>query len=257
MNLPEARPAAPGSVRPDAWTGLRRHTTARIALGRAGGSLPTGQLLAFAVDHALARDAVHAPFDRDGLADRLEPLGLGTLRLDSRAGDRRTYLLRPDLGRRLADDALARVQASAGDWDVALVVGDGLSATAAHAQAEPLLAALVPQLRELGLRLAPVAVVRLARVAVADEVGAGLRARLALMLLGERPGLGCADSLGAYLTHAPRPGCRDSERTCVSNIRAAGLPVADAAATLAWFCREALRRGLTGTALKDERRLIG
>lgn len=247
----------PASITPDGWSRLRRHTSARIALGRAGGSLPTAQLLSFAVDHALARDAVHAPLDRDLLVGQVAGLGLGTLALASRAPDRRTYLLRPDLGRRLDDPSLAAVAALAGPWDVALIAGDGLSATAAHAQVPPLLAALAPRLQALGMSIAPVAVVRLARVAVGDEVGAGLRARLAVMLIGERPGLGCADSLGAYLTFQPRPGRRDSERTCVSNIRASGLPPVEAADTLAWFCREALRRGLTGTALKDERRLLG
>ena len=248
----------PPSIRADPWAELRRHTSARIALGRCGGSLPTAAVLAFAIDHAQARDAVHAPFDPELLTGALESHGVPLLHLASRAADRRSYLLRPDLGRRLDNDSAARCAQAAPvpAPDIAVVIGDGLSATAAHAQVPGLLEILLPLLRADGFHLAPLSLVRFARVAVADEVGALLGARLTILLVGERPGLGTPDSLGAYLTWGPRLGRPDSERNCVSNIRPAGLPWTDAAHTIAWLAREALRRGLTGTGLKDERQRL-
>lgn len=236
----------------DPWADLRRHTPARIALGRAGSSLPSVELLRFAAAHAQARDAVHIALDTRKLSDDLAAQGLATLTVRSRAADRTSYLRRPDQGRRLdAADAL-RLHASArGTVDLALVLGDGLSAVALQQHAAPLLAALLPSLAP-GLRLAPLVIATQARVALADEIGALLQARLVLILLGERPGLSAPDSLGAYLTHAPQIGCQDAQRNCVSNIRPAGLPLALAAKRLAWLLHEALRRRLSGVALKDD-----
>jgi ethanolamine ammonia-lyase small subunit len=214
-------------------------------------------VLAFAADHALARDAVHAPFSDEALMQDLRRHDVHPLRLASRATDRRSYLLRPDLGRRLDDRSLAACRAFSGQYDIALVIGDGLSATATMAQVPTLLDLLIPLLIADGFTLAPIALVAFARVAVADEVGDHLGAKLTIMLLGERPGLGTADSLGAYLTYDPRLGRRDGERNCVSNIRPAGLPLDEAAQTISWLAREALRRRVTGTDLKDERKLIG
>ena len=243
-------------MNPDPWTHLRRHTSARIALGRAGGSLPTAEVLAFAAAHAAARDAVHAAFDVDRLEADLRQHSLNAVRLDSAAHDRQTYLQRPDLGRTLSDasrSALARRAGRTTPPDVALIVSDGLCAPAAQAHAAPLLAQLVPMLRSSRLTLSDVFLVRLGRVAVEDEVGHAVGARAALILLGERPGLGSPDSLGAYLVFDPRPGRTDAERNCVSNIRPAGLPLAAAAHTLYYLILESLRRRLSGVQLKDER----
>ena len=250
-------PAAPGTAPPaDPWADLRRHTPARIALGRAGSSLPTAELLRFAAAHALARDAVHIALDSAALARDLAidqtTLHPALIEVHSRAPDRETYLRRPDLGRRLAPTYAQRLQAAtAGPVDLALVLGDGLSAMAVQQHAAPLLAALLPLLAP-GLRLAPLVIATQARVALADEIGALLQARVVLILLGERPGLSAPDSLGAYLTHAPQVGCTDAQRNCVSNIRPAGLPLALAARRLAWLLHEALRRQLSGVALKDD-----
>jgi len=245
---------------PDPWADLRRLTGARIALGRAGGSLPTAELLLFSAAHAAARDAVGSELDLDRLDADLASRGLGpALRLASQAPDRATYLKRPDLGRRLDAASAARLAAAApaGGCDLALVIGDGLSAGAAQAHGPVLAGALAARLQDRGLRLGPVAAVRQARVAVQDPVGQALGARAALILLGERPGLGSPDSLGAYLVLGPRPGRTDAERNCVSSVRPQGLPVQAAADLLAWLTGEALRRGLSGVGLKDERGLLG
>lgn len=246
---------------PDPWSELRQLTGARIALGRAGGSLPTAELLAFGAAHAAARDAVRSELDPGRLEADLAAHGLGApvLRLASQAPDRTAYLRRPDLGRRLDPASLERLRAAApeGGCDVALLVGDGLSAGAAQAHAPALLGALAARLRERGLRLGPVALVRQARVAVQDAVGQALGARAAVIALGERPGLGSPDSLGAYLVLGPHPGRTDAERNCVSSIRPEGLPIEAAAELLGWLTGEALRRGLSGVGLKDERGLLG
>jgi ethanolamine ammonia-lyase small subunit len=243
----------------DPWIHLRRHTAARIALGRAGGSLPTRAVLDFAMAHAAARDAVLAEVDWDRLAADLKGLGLASVRLASAAGDRHSYLQRPDLGRRL-DDASREVVTGApvdagGAPVLALIVSDGLSAPAAQSQAPALLGALLPLLRSDGITTSPAYLVRHGRVAVQDEIGQGAGARVALILLGERPGLGTPDSLGAYLVFGPRPGRSDAERNCVSNIHPNGLPFPAAAATLAYLIAESLRRQLSGVTLKDERAL--
>ncbi len=257
LNVKSSALNVPASAVPaDAWSHLRRHTAARIALGRTGGSLPTSALLAFAHDHALARDAVHAPFDSAALTASLQPLDAAPLlQLASAAHDRATYLQRPDLGRRLSPASIAQLSTlntQLPEPDLVVIISDGLSALAAEFQAPPLLAALLPRLRAAGLTVAPLCIVRHARVALQDELGGLLRARVSLMLLGERPGLGTPDSLGAYFTFAPRPGRTDAERNCLSNIRPAGLPPAAAAEKLATLITAALRLGLTGTALKDD-----
>lgn len=236
----------------DPWERLAALTPARVALGRAGSALPTGELLRFGLAHARARDAVEQPLDVASLQGELAATGLPVLHAASRAADRRAYLQRPDLGRRL-DAASARALAGAAPDlapDLAIVVADGLSALAVQRHAAPAVAALLPHLA--GLRIAPLVLATQARVALADEVGALLGARLALILLGERPGLSSPDSLGAYLTYAPHVGCRDAERNCVSNIRPEGLPPDRAAQKLAWLIREALGRQLTGVRLSDE-----
>lgn len=238
----------------DPWTHLSAFTPARIALGRAGPGQPTRAVLDFALSHAQARDAVHTPFEAEATAEAIQTLGLPTLLVDSAAADRATYLRRPDLGRRLSEASRARLSPPKDGCDLALVVADGLSSAAVHAHAAPLIAALSPRLA--GLRLGPVAVARQARVALADEVGEALSARMALILIGERPGLSSPDSLGAYLTFAPRRGRTDAERNCVSNIRPQGLSYDNAAFKIAWLIGEARRLALTGVALKDESDLV-
>ena len=241
----------------DPWTHLTGLTAARIALGRAGPALPTREVLALALAHAQARDAVHAPFDADALARDLEALGHATLQVASAAPDRATYLRRPDLGRRLSDasrQAMERTQPRGAD--LVLVVADGLSSAAVHAHAVPLVAALAPYVDRAGWRLGPGVIAAQARVALGDEIGEILGAAMVALLVGERPGLSSPDSLGVYLTHGPAPGRTDAERNCISNIRREGLSYEEAAFKLAWHVAEARRLGLTGVALKDESDLV-
>ncbi|AJK44642.1 ethanolamine ammonia-lyase subunit EutC [Burkholderia plantarii] len=242
-------------VEKNPWGALKSFTNARIALGRAGSSLPTAPLLAFNLSHAQARDAVHQPLDADRLRRELEAAGFATLAADSAAPDRQHYLRRPDLGRRLSDPSRAALGAAAdgaGQPDLVFVIGDGLSAFAAAKQALPLLNAVRGRLEADGWRLGPVVVARQARVALGDEIGELLRARFVAMLIGERPGLSSPDSLGVYLTHAPRVGCHDAQRNCISNVRPEGLPHAAAAHKLHYLLTQARRLGLTGVGLKDD-----
>lgn len=236
---------------PDPWAALRQYTPARIGLGRSGHSLPTAEVLAFAAAHALARDAVHTPLDTGALCAKLQADGWATHTLASRAPDRATYLRRPDLGRRLHAASADTLSAAAGRvHDLTLVLADGLSAQAAQAHGPAVLQQLRRALADT-VTLSPVWVATQARVALADEIGALSGARAVLILLGERPGLSSPDSLGAYLTFAPRLGRIDAERNCVSNIRPTGLNAAAAAARIAWLVQEALRRRLSGVQLKD------
>lgn len=238
----------------DPWALLGARTPARIALGRAGGSLPTREVLAFALAHARARDAVHAVVDWVTLAGRLRMLGIDLIEAGSLARDRQTYLRQPDRGRRL--DAVSRTRlgdaARAGTYDLAIVIGDGLSATAVAAHAAVVVEALLPHLARLGLVIAPVVLAEGARVALGDEIGLMLGCKLVVVLIGERPGLSAADSLGAYITFDPRPGRTDAERNCISNIRPDGLDPSAAAANLAWLIAAAFDMGATGVGLKDQ-----
>ncbi|CAO4172239.1 ethanolamine ammonia-lyase subunit EutC [Methylorubrum populi] len=231
-------------VRNEAFDRLRRLTPARVGLGRAGQGLPTESMLEFQLAHARAQDAVRAELDLARLGRELpHPF----LVVESAAGNRATYLQRPDLGRRLSESVLDLPR---GGCDLAIVLGDGLSATAVEAHAPPLLAALLPMLA--GWTVSPVIVARQARVALGDPIGERLGARCVLMLIGERPGLSAADSLGAYLTWNPIPGRRDSERNCVSNIRTRdGLHPLAAADKILWLLNEARRLSATGIVLKD------
>jgi ethanolamine ammonia-lyase small subunit len=237
---------------PDPWHALRRFTAARIALGRAGASLPTREVLAFGLAHAQARDAVHHPLDRGALEAALAAAGLPpAIAVHSAAPDRVHYLRRPDLGRRLDEASRERLAAASGTApDVALVVADGLSAWAAERHAVPVIIALRPLLA--GWRIGPLVVAEQARVALGDEIGAILGARQLVMLIGERPGLSSPDSLGLYLTHGPRPGRTDAERNCISNVRPEGLACELAAARLAHLLAGARALGRSGVALKDE-----
>lgn len=243
---------------PQGWDAWRAATPARIALGRAGAGLPTREVLRFGWAHASARDAIHLPLDVDALLAQLQAAGWSVARARSAAPDRMGYLRRPDLGRRLdagsAIELREQFQAAARTAtpvDLCIVIGDGLSSLAVARHALPLLDALRPLL-PAGLVIAPVVVATQARVALADDIGELSGARLAVMLVGERPGLSSPDSLGIYITHAPRRGRSDAERNCISNVRPEGLSYEAAAHKLAWLVREALRRGCTGVDLKDE-----
>ncbi|MDA7416985.1 ethanolamine ammonia-lyase subunit EutC [Xenophilus arseniciresistens] len=242
-------------IHADPWDDLRAYTAARLALGRAGASLPTTELLRFGFAHAQARDAVHLPLEARALADALAADGLPTLQVHSAAPDRAAYLLRPDLGRRLDDASVQRLRDAAGPdpvagCDLLLVAGDGLSSLAVARHAQPLIAAIRAS-RPADWTLGPVVIAQQARVALADEVGALLGARLVAMLIGERPGLSSPDSLGLYLTWKPAVGCHDAQRNCISNIRADGLRPEAAAARFWWLAQEARRLQLTGVGLKD------
>jgi ethanolamine ammonia-lyase small subunit len=235
------------------WDSLRRFTDARIGLGRAGSALPIAEVLKFAMAHAQARDAVTTPLDWTPIEREIAGLGLESLRIESAAGDRDTYLRRPDLGRRLDAQSRQRLAAIAGGApDLAILVADGLSSTGVGANAVPVIAALLPMIRKSDWKLAPILLAGQGRVALGDDAGEILGARAILVLIGERPGLSSPDSLGAYLTWAPRIGRKDAERNCISNIRHGGLSAEEAAFKAHWLLREAMRRGLTGVDLKDE-----
>jgi ethanolamine ammonia-lyase small subunit len=232
---------------PDLWAALRRHTSARIGLGRAGDSLPTARLLEFEAAHAAARDAVHTPIDVAAVQAQLD--GLPTVTVRSAAPDRSRYLQRPDLGRRL-DPECAHLLAPGG-YDVTFVITDGLSARAVHDHAAEVLRATLEQLRDWSV--APIVLATQGRVALGDEIAERLGAALVVVLLGERPGLSAADSLGIYLTAGPRVGRTDAERNCISNVRPPeGLGYAAAAGKLVHLMREARRLGITGVGLKDD-----
>ena len=251
----------------DPWHRLRALTPARIALGRAGVSLPTTAHLDFQLAHARARDAVYVALDVPALVRDLEAAGFESLEVRSAAGSREVYLKRPDLGRRLDGESAERLAAPPAGPDAVLldavlpdavfVIADGLAATAAQRHAVPVIAAAAGSLHAEGWRLAPVVVAEQGRVALADEIGARLGAAIAVVLLGERPGLSAPDSLGAYLTWQPLVGRADAERNCISNIRPEGLSYDRAAATLVHLMTEARRRRLSGVALKADRGALG
>jgi ethanolamine ammonia-lyase small subunit len=232
---------------------LRQLTPARVGLGRAGASLPTEALLEFTRDHARARDAVHANFDVPAVVCGLQGLGLEALAVSSCAIDRTDYLKRPDRGRKLdplSQDLLAGRHGH--PCDCAFVIGDGLSPSAVNSHAIDLVRNLLPRLASAGIAIGPAVVATGARVALGDQIGAMVDARMIAMLIGERPGLSVPGSLGAYLTFAPKPGLTDADRNCVSNIHAAGLRTEEAAFKIAWLIREGLARQISGVALKDE-----
>jgi ethanolamine ammonia-lyase small subunit len=240
------------------WQSLRRFTSARIALGRAGGSLPTVPMLEFQLAHARARDAVHLEFDTLAVEAQLQVCELENLRVHSRASDRNEYLQRPDLGRRL--DEISRLQLAhwaearpAQGYDAVLVIADGLSALAVHSHAVAVADLACRALVAAAWAVAPIVIAEQSRVALGDEIGELLQAGQVAILIGERPGLTSPDSLGIYLTHAPRVGRTDAERNCISNIRPdGGLSYERAAHKLVFLMQEARRRGLTGIGLKDD-----
>ncbi|SDK28692.1 ethanolamine ammonia-lyase small subunit [Catalinimonas alkaloidigena] len=239
----------------DGWEHLRAFTAARIALGRAGGSLPSTPWLSFQLAHARARDAVWSAFDLKAMRKQLEPLGLSVLSLRSQATDRADYLRRPDLGRKLQETADEALSQCAAPSDVCFVVTDGLSSYAVAENAFPFLETLLPLLIQEGLRVGPLCLVTQGRVAIGDEIAVQLGSRLVVVLIGERPGLSAPNSMGIYFTYQPHPGITDEKRNCISNVRPEGLPPTAAAEKLHYLLREAFRRKLTGLALKDDQEL--
>lgn len=242
---------------PDPWQALRRFTPARIALGHTGISQPTGAQLDFQLAHARARDAVHQALDADALRRDIAaawPEAPPALVAHSAATDRCVYLQRPDLGRRLdaAPSAALAALPCADGFDLAFVIADGLSALAVATNAAPFLAALRDRLAGETWSLAPPVIALQGRVAIGDEIGASLGARMVVVLIGERPGLSSPDSMGVYITWAPRVGLTDESRNCISNVRPGGLRYDEAVHKLHYLLTEARRRGLTGVALKDE-----
>lgn len=234
----------------DPWEALRLATRARIGLGRAGDAMKVEDVLDFQFAHAMARDAVHARLD----IARLKTALPGAVCVHSEAEGREQYLRRPDLGRRLAPECFE--QLPRGEYDAVLVIADGLSATAVMHNAVPMVEAVMERLS--GFRIAPPVIATQARVALGDDIGEALGAKLCAVLIGERPGLTVSDSLGVYLTYNPKRGTLDSARNCISNIHThGGLSYATAADMLAWLMREALRRGLTGVGLKEASGLLG
>ncbi len=255
MNLMEKPPVDPQNP----WLELRRLTPARIALGRTGTSLPTRAQLDFQFAHAQARDAVHLAFDHAEISSQLSERGRETLLLHSAAPDRDSYLQRPDLGRKLNDESAQALRGYAsahpGGVDLVIVVADGLSALAVHRHTLPFLTRLEEQMSGDGWSVAPVVLVEQGRVAIGDEIGQLLGAKMLVMLIGERPGLSSPDSLGLYFTYAPKVGLTDAYRNCISNVRLEGLSYGMAAHRLLYLMREACRRQLSGVNLKDEAQL--
>lgn len=258
-----AENASPGAetVTANPWEALRRFTAARIALGRTGVSLPTQPQLAFQLAHAQARDAVHLPLEAAALKAQLEEQGVcqadDVLEVQSAAADRAAYLQRPDLGRRLSEASRQQLLERFGivaerRYDVAFVIADGLSVPAIVRNAASFLAELMRRIAPEGWSVAPPVIVQQGRVAVADEIGELIGAKLVVILIGERPGLSSPDSMGLYLTWMPARGLTDASRNCISNVRPEGLPYPEAAYRLHYLISQARQRSLSGVALKDE-----
>jgi ethanolamine ammonia-lyase small subunit len=252
LTAPSDRPPSRSAEDDGAWSELRRMTAARIGLQRTGASLATAPQLDFQLAHARARDAVHEPLDEERLIAGLAELGGPVLAVASAAEDRHHYLMRPDLGRRLAVGAEATLAPHRREYDVAFVITAGLSARAVQAHARPILAGLLPALRAEQWQIAPPVIVRHGRVAVGDAIATTLGAACVVVLVGERPGLSAPDSMGAYLTWQPRAQTTDADRNCISNIRPEGIGYNDAAFKLAHMLRAMRVRRMSGVQLKDD-----
>jgi len=236
----------------DPLTPLKEFTAARIAIGRTGTSIPIKETLQFKLAHAHARDAVYSVLDAEGLTNGLKTFNLPLLHLHSKALTRHKYLKRPDHGRQLDEASEEQLKDHNSGYDIAIIIADGLSAEAVNENAIDLLKILLPKLQSAKLKIAPLCLVEQGRVAVGDDIGYGLNAQLSLILIGERPGLSSADSMGAYLTYNPKPGLTDESRNCISNIRPQGLKAKPAADKIFYLIIEALKRKLSGVGLKDD-----
>ncbi|GGH20183.1 ethanolamine ammonia-lyase subunit EutC [Mucilaginibacter phyllosphaerae] len=236
---------------------LKEFTAARIAIGATGNSIPTRQSLEFKLAHAHARDAVYSIMDTERLEDELAQFHRPVLQLHSMADNRARYLQRPDLGRKPNQESLNRLADQITGDDIVIVIADGLSAIALNQHIMALLQVLIPKLLAAGLKVGPLCLVQQGRVAIGDDIAHELQAKLSVVLIGERPGLSAADSMGAYLTYQPRPGLKDNSRNCISNIRPGGLGIATAADKIFYLVQESFRRKLSGVQLKDNQGLLG
>ena len=238
------------------WQQLKAYTDARIALGRAGGSLPTRPSLEFQLAHAQAKDAVLKPLNIEQLKESLSKMGLPVLEIESQAVDKDLYLKRPDLGRILSDESKAMLQQYRAEhqdsWDVVIVAGDGLSARAIEENTPHFIPDLVDACKIQGWSIAPLMIARGSRVALGDEVAEILKAKMLVMLIGERPGLSSPDSMGIYYTYNAFKGCHDALRNCISNIRPAGLSYPLAIQRLVALMQKSNELQLSGVQLKDE-----
>jgi ethanolamine ammonia-lyase small subunit len=239
-------------IKTDGWSSLKKLTNARIALGRAGISVPVNEMLQFKMAHAQARDEVFSLLNMNALLQQLNDFNLAVYHLKSQASDKHIYLKRPDLGRRLHEDSVKQLtDLKNTSHTVCITITDGLSATAVNNHAIQILALLIPMLTALKLNIAPICLVENGRVAIADETASLLNSKLSLILIGERPGLSSPDSLGAYITYQPRPGLTDESRNCISNIRPEGLSYKQATDRISYLIREAIHLKLSGIGLKE------
>ena len=243
-------------IEKDSWQALKAFTAARIALGRTGSSIPLKETLQFKLAHAHARDAVYSTLNETELVNGLQQFNLPIHVLHSQATNRHEYLQRPDLGRLLTDLSTGHLKDGTTGFDVTLILADGLSATAINHHAVPLLQLLIPLLHQANFSLSPINIVHQGRVAIGDEIGSLLQAKISLVLIGERPGLSSPDSMGAYLTYQPTIGLTDEKRNCISNIRTEGLNYHTAALKIFYLIKESLRLKISGVALKDEQGLL-
>lgn len=246
----------PGAGITDPLSFLKEFTAARIAIGSTGSSIPTKQLLEFKLAHAHARDAVYSVMDTEVLEDALAQFHRPVLQLHSRAENRAQYLQRPDLGRKPNEESLNRLADQITGDDIVIIIADGLSAIALNENVLALLQLLIPKLLAANLKLGPLCLVQQGRVAIGDDIAHELHAKLSLVLIGERPGLSAADSIGAYLTYHPKPGLKDNSRNCISNIRPDGLDISLAADKIFYLVQEAFRMKLSGVGLKDNEGLL-
>lgn len=236
---------------------LKEFTAARIGIGRTGASIPIKQTLELRLAHAHARDAVYSHLDVSKLTNELKQFDLPILHLHSKAEYREQYLQRPDKGRKLKRSSASQLEGFTGNYDIAIIIADGLSATAVNENTPQLLEKLISLLTAARLIVAPLCLVQQGRVAIGDKIAHLLGAKLSIMLIGERPGLSAADSIGAYLTYDPKPGLTDESRNCISNIRPKGLGYKAAAEKIFYLVQEAFKRKLSGIELKDNQGLIG
>ncbi len=244
--LPEHNP-----IEPDSWEFLRKLTAARIALGRAGVSLPTKELLAFRLAHAQARDAVYSGIDKERIITQLSADGFDYLTLESTSASRDEYLKNPSTGKKLSENSIQKLTGISAHYDLCFIIADGLSATSVNEHSAKVIQILYSKLKKLNWSIAPIVVAEQARVALSDEIGGLLNAEVALMFIGERPGLSSPDSMGAYLTYRPESGLTDERRNCVSNIRPEGLSYHFAAEKLFYLLTEMKTRKISGVQLKD------
>ena len=242
----------------DLWHPLKAFTAARIALGRTGTAIPLKEVLEFKLAFAFAKDAVYSALDTEGLEEKLKALGLPIYTLQSKATTRAEYLQRPDWGRLLDETSLDLLKNNRQEtpYDVAIIIADGLSATAMNKHAFPVVDLLIKALKLMHYTVAPLAIVKQGRVAIGDETGFGLNAQMSVVLIGERPGLTSPDSMGAYLTFHPKPGLTDESRNCISNIRPEGLSYELATHKILYLIQEAFRLQLSGVELKDRNLMI-